>query len=76
LPLAVAVPDALILRAVELLDPVGITEKQLLEACPVGRLRCDLALSRLRTTGSIVGSSERRLDTAGRPHDLVVWRFP
>jgi hypothetical protein len=74
LALAVAEPDALLERVVELAGEIGIREARLRVVCkPLSTKRLDIALGRLEGAGIIVRRTETRVDRRGALRPQRIW---
>ncbi len=75
LPPQVARPQALMLRAVEVAGDKGLTLQEMRELfARMGQERFADGLAKLRSTGALVESTEKRPNRAGRLQDQVILR--
>jgi hypothetical protein len=74
LPLMIAQPDWLLLHALLLAGPAGLTRTVLRGVVPVGSQRFGMAIRRLEEADYALHTREPRPDRLGRMRVQVVWR--
>jgi hypothetical protein len=76
LPLAVAEPDALVERTIELAGELGIRDARLRKVLHgLAKKRLEVALRRLEGAGLIEYESEVRTDARGTLRKQVIWHY-
>lgn len=74
LSLAVAEPDTLVDRAIELAGDLGIRDARLREVLRgLAKKRLEMALHRLQGAGTVTCAKETRTDRRGNLREQVVW---